>query len=97
MNATTHGIYRKGNTLTAAADCVGVDSDEMPQEAIDHLDFIDNTTFNYLSELTKSAGGVLPWDMELIGAVNDFVISFLKSKAIPIWHPYVSDEYDGTE
>lgn len=92
VHANTHGFYRS----KFRADCVGSDADEMSPEAIEQLDFIDNTTFNYLEVLASSAGIELQWDMELIGEINDFVISFLKSKGIPIWHPYVSDE-DGDD
>lgn len=40
----------------AVNDCVGNNADEMPAAAIEQLDFLDNTTFNYISELAKSAG-----------------------------------------
>ena len=92
MDATEQGYYNNGGTFELRDDRVGYEDDELPPDAIEQLDFLDNTTFNYLAELAKSANVELKWDMELIGEVNDFVLSFLKSKAIPIWDPYISDE-----
>lgn len=81
-------------------DCVCSDSDDMPQEAIDQIDHIDNTTHNYIQELVDGAHreglidvhGDVEWNMEHIGEINDMVIEYLRSVGFNIWHPYAGSK-----
>ena len=70
MDAAKQGYYNGRGKFELRDDLVGYEDDAMPPEAIQQLDFLDNTTFNYLAELAKSANVKLKWDMELIGNLS---------------------------
>ena len=70
---------------------------ELPSDMVERLDEIDNAVYQLILTLAEKTEDELEWNMGIIGGVTDAVKNVLAKYKIPVHHPAIATDKDGSQ